>query len=107
MVAKSPPPPVAMVFPAATNPDTDMDSSHFPPEKIELFCRRYDEGYDIPDMEYERWLKIAYPEAGASIAGMFQDVAPLNPVGERNDAVVESEAPLASPEMFSSPVVSR
>ena len=30
-------------------------------------------------------------------------MAPLNPVGERNDVVVESEAPLALP----SPVVSR
>ena len=31
---------------------------------------------------------------------MFQDVAPLNLVGEkRNNAILESETPLASPEM--------
>ena len=30
MVAKSPSPPVAMVLPAATNPNADIDSSHSP-----------------------------------------------------------------------------
>ena len=38
MVAKSPPPPVAMVLPAATNSNADMDSFHYP-EKIGLFSR--------------------------------------------------------------------
>ena len=89
------------------NPDTSSPQS-FPPEKVELFQRRYEEGYDIPDAEYEAWLKIAHPEAGiTNVAGMFQDVATLNPVGESNnesdDEILEHETPLSSPEMFSSP----
>ncbi len=85
-----------------TNTDSDIV---FPPEKLELFERRYKEGYDIPDAEYEAWLTMAHPQAGmTSIADTFQDVPTLNPVSESDDEILAYETPVSSPEMFSTPV---
>lgn len=103
-VTKSLPPPVVANYRAATSPDMDNVYHSFSPEKIELFSRRYEEGYNIPDIEYESWLKIAHPET--SIAGTFQDVPTLNPVGASDDEILAHETPPTSPEMFSSPVAS-
>ena len=38
-----------------------MDLSH---EQIQLFERRYDEGYDFPDPVYLKWLEITHPKKG-------------------------------------------
>ncbi len=111
-VAKSPPvnaivsrstsPAVVAKFPVTTNTDSDIV---FPPVKLELFERRYKEGYDIPDAEYEAWLTMAHPQAGmTSIADAFQDVPTLNPVSESDDEILAYETPVSSPEMFSTPV---
>ena len=42
--------------------DSRVSDSHFTSEQEELFRRRFDEGYDIEDAEYSRWLRIAHPE---------------------------------------------
>ena len=35
----------------------------FSVEEELLFCRRFDEGYDLVDSRYEAWLQVNYPEA--------------------------------------------
>ena len=34
-----------------------------PPEKAALFQRRYEEGYDVPDDEYMKWVRENHPES--------------------------------------------
>jgi len=34
-----------------------------PPEKTALFQRRFEEGYDLPDDEYMKWLCETHPES--------------------------------------------
>ena len=34
-------------------------------EKLSLYQRRFEEGYDLPDEEYITWLKINHPESFA------------------------------------------
>ena len=36
--------------------------TYFSPEQIELYQRRCDEDYDIPDHQYLRWGKSYYPD---------------------------------------------
>ncbi len=34
-----------------------------PPDKLQLFRKRFEEGYDIPDPEYDQWLNQTHLEA--------------------------------------------
>ena len=43
---------------ASNNPTKD---SLFSPEKVELYKKRYEEGYDLDDPSYTAWLKINHP----------------------------------------------
>ena len=39
------------------------DSSNISSKKRSLYQRRFEEGYDLPDEEYTKWLKVNYPES--------------------------------------------
>ena len=34
----------------------------FTGEEHSRFCKRYENGYDIPDIRYEKWKKLFHPE---------------------------------------------
>ena len=41
--------------------DNPSNSSLFSPDKVELYKKRYKEGYDLDDPSYKAWLKINHP----------------------------------------------
>ena len=41
------------------------------PEKAAVFQRRYEEGYDIPDDEYMKWLRDNHPEAAVEYPALY------------------------------------
>ena len=63
------------------------------PEKQALFERRFEEGYDLYDAEYDQWLLVCHTEANhhhsdihsrdstQSLLDSFTNVEPLEPVG--------------------------
>ena len=52
------------------------------------FERRYEEGYDLPDSVYQKWLKITYPDSvdNGTLADVFSDIPPLSPVQITDDS---------------------
>ena len=93
------------VLPSITSTDETSDTlSHssisidaLSADMVELFKRRYEEGFDLPDPVYQEWLKLHYPESlqatatlptpqtsahtpELSVAEQFSHVTPLNPV---------------------------
>ena len=52
------------------------------------FERRYEEGYDLPDPLYQKWLKITHPESvdNGTLADVFSDIPPLSPVQITDDS---------------------
>lgn len=63
--------------------ESTHSSFAFSPEKEELYCRRFEEGYDLFDEEYERWLYINHPEAvlESSVIDHFAEIDPIPPIG--------------------------
>ena len=63
----------------------------WPAEKLALFQRRYEEGYNIPDEEYMQWLDKTHPNAG-------------NDIGNNSLSLMDyfSDAPIATPVTVSS-----
>ncbi len=58
-----------------TVPDATMD---FPPDKIHLFERRFENGYNVyTDREYVAWLQAAHPESEFSVAALFSCISPM------------------------------
>ena len=51
--------------PTLTSTPDDVQNA-FSPEKITLYEKRYEEGYDVPDAEYETWLKLAHLDLKSS-----------------------------------------
>ena len=43
-------------------PSDNLEETNFSPEQMELYQKRYDEEYDIPDPQYLRWKEIYYPD---------------------------------------------
>ena len=43
--------------------DSNSSSPLFPPEKEELYKKRFEEGYDVRDPDYIAWVKINHPTA--------------------------------------------
>ena len=41
--------------------DNPTNNSLFSPDKVELYQKRYEEGYDLDDPRYKAWLKINHP----------------------------------------------
>ena len=41
--------------------DNPTNNSLFLPDKVELYQKRYEEGYDLDDPSYKAWLKINHP----------------------------------------------
>ena len=62
-------------------------------EKIALFQRRFEEGYDLPDAEYLQWLHETHPpdEENTSLLAYFSDVAIATPIAESPMEVLETE----------------
>ena len=53
------------------------DRPYFPPKKIELFEKRFENGYDMfTDSEYVTWLQIFHPSRVLSPADLFLSVSP-------------------------------
>ena len=50
----------------------------FSAEKLELFNKRYEEGYDLEDSEYSRWLEAYHPDEhfGAPLSPVFGTASP-------------------------------
>jgi len=64
-----------------------------------LFSRRFENGYDLPDPQYIRWLKIHHPIAGSflpetSTAGLLEgpSVTPVS-INPQSSPVVENSTP--------------
>lgn len=81
----------------------------FTPEQEELFNRRYEENYDIPDLIYLEWLKINHPESHPDSSSLsdhfsfvtvsddllFQELDDIYPLAEDNSlCLVNSDANL-------------
>ena len=48
--------------PTESSPDESAsDNALFSPDKVELYKKRYEEGYDLDDPSYAAWLKINHP----------------------------------------------
>ena len=65
-------------IPSSSNVNSDPiihDELNFPAEKISLFERRYEEGYNVADPEYEKWLKHYHPSDSHSgdCASLYPD----------------------------------
>ena len=70
--------------------EQDLYEQQFTPEQEELFNRRYEEKYDIPDPIYFQWLKINHPEShpnNSSLSDLFATVA--------DDIFLQDSDPLA------------
>ena len=67
------------------------DEPRFSPEQILLFERHFDEGYDLYDEDYQRWLHAFHPQEissssqGKSIEEHFPDLDRLSPIPFAND----------------------
>ena len=68
---------------------TSTDCSLFTPEKQRLYEKRYEEGYDVHDPEYEVWLRITHPIDARS--------------EPRSDASVQSTSSPSSSLLYSAP----
>ena len=73
--------------------------SELPIEKIALFQRRYEEGYDLSDEDYIQWLHETHPDADntsgndfVSLADCFPDVPIATPVAVVPESPVEIPA---------------
>ena len=75
--------------------DNLPNESEFSADKVELFQRRHEEGYDLYDPEYIRWLELHHPadvqhnhsnlvpkptSTSNSLIDSFRDVEPLSPL---------------------------
>ena len=49
------------VSPVSSLSNNSVEGHLFTPEKHALFEKRYQEGYDVPDVEYKAWLQIMHP----------------------------------------------
>ena len=90
--------------------DSNVSDSHFTSKQEELFRRRFDEGYDIEDAEYTRWLRIAHPELQSnlsnssltqtpSLTDFFPGVEPQSALEVENETVLtltKTSSPLSS-----------
>ena len=77
-------------------------SPHISDEQEELYRRRFEEGYDLEDAEYTRWLRRTHPELqsnalqDSSLADFFPEVEP-----QRALEVVDEATPTSSKRMLS------
>ena len=69
-----------------TSTSEKANGSQWPAERVALYERRYEEGYDLPDEEYSRWLRETHPEVDStinnvsSLAEYFSDLPVATPV---------------------------
>ena len=74
-----PPPPSPPAEPDA-NLDGHQASLKFPPDKMDLYERRFENGYDVfTDSDYVAWLQIYHPES-APLTNILSSVTPLQSV---------------------------
>ena len=69
--------------------ELDDEQSSLSSEKAALFERRFEEGYDLPDDEYMKWLRHAHPESVINKTGPAIQMDTLNHTGD--DALLISE----------------
>ena len=65
-------------------PDANLDghqaSLEFPPDKMDLYERRFENGYDVfTDSDYVAWLQTYHPES-APLTNILSSVTPLQSV---------------------------
>jgi len=69
-----------------TSTSEKATGSQWPAERVVLYKHRYEEGYDLPDEEYLRWLRETHPEVAStinnvsSLADYFSDLPVATPV---------------------------
>ena len=69
----------------------DEGTSNFQPEKVELFGRRLENGYDVySDSEYISWLQLHHPESVPSIAAVLFSVSPLQQSNSQLEVLEDS-----------------
>ncbi len=68
-----------------------------PPDKLQLFRKRFEEGYNIPDPEYDQWLNQTHPE----IAFPTLELPDYTFLDDGN--ILQPETPCPSP-VFSEPL---
>ena len=69
-------------------PSNNLEEVNFSPKQMELYQKRYDEEYDIPDPRYLKWKEIYYPgencneweELEKSLAEEFSYIEPCSPI---------------------------
>lgn len=80
----------------ATTVDNIDDIQTLTEEMVSKFQRRYEEGYDLPDSIYQKWLTINHPEANMPcnfLADLFPSASIPSPV-----EIIEDHSITASPE---------
>ena len=81
--------------------DKTSNSGQIPSEKLILFQRRYEEGYDLPDEEYMKWLCEKHPETVAECfvgSNGDNETSPLSIAGALCDIPVASPVTIVSSE---------
>ena len=75
-------------------PNEERSDKQWSAEKIALFQRRFEEGYDLPNAEYLQWLHETHPpdEENTSLLEHFSDVAIATPIA------IATESPMEVPE---------
>ena len=68
-----------IIIPFYTNPYGQKENISPPPEaefsekELNLFAKRYDEGYDLFDQRYELWLQKHHPEDTVICKALFEE----------------------------------
>jgi len=63
--------------------------SSFSPEQEALFRRRYEEKFDLPGPEYQKWLAINHPEDVKSSGSMVTHISGSQSSGTSSDVLSE------------------
>ena len=67
---------------------TEQSGEQWPAEKIALFKRRFEEGFDLPDEEYMQWLRQNHPDDDLSLVDYFPDVLIATPVAIGSELLI-------------------
>lgn len=68
----------------------------FTSDEISKFQRRFEEGYDVPDAQYEHWLELYHPETKLSNEGSGYN--PLSQASVSSDSSTQQQCRINPPQ---------
>ena len=70
-------------------------ATSFTPVEEKLYQRRYEEGYDLPDSQYAKWLAINHPQEGKSCCSLVTHVSENSSASQALSEVLKLPEPTA------------